>query len=186
MKIFKLIVFGCISFALAGCQWSGAGDELVAVSEQPLQDSQVPVPSRPETAVVDDAAAANECVLTGCGGESIDLLAGREWVVEDLDGGGIIDRSRITLEFDATSNRLSGRASCNRYTAGYTLSGERLSITGAAATRMACAPSLMNQEQKFFRILEGIDRFDIDPTGALVLSGSAGTMKAYPASPAPR
>jgi len=121
-------------------------------------------------------------VLTGCGGESIDLLAGREWVVEDLDGGGIIDRSRITLEFDAASSRLAGRGSCNRYTAGYTLSGEGLNITGVAATRMACAPALMNQEQKFFRILEGIGHFDIDATGALVLTGSAGTMKAYPAS----
>jgi heat shock protein HslJ len=37
----------------------------------------------------------------------------------------------------------------------------------------------MNQEQKFFRILEGVNRFDIDATGALVLSGTAGTMKAY-------
>jgi heat shock protein HslJ/uncharacterized lipoprotein YbaY len=125
-------------------------------------------------------------VLTGCGGEAIDLLAGREWVVEDLDGGGIIDRSRITLEFDPESGRAYGLASCNRYNAGYTLGGEGISFSGAAATMMACAPALMNQEQKFFRILEGVNRFDIDETGALRLSGEAGTMKAYATSLPPR
>lgn len=118
-------------------------------------------------------------VLAGCGGEAIDLLAGREWVVEDLDGGGIIDRSRITIEFDPETGRVFGRGSCNRYNGTYTLSGEGLSFGGAAATMMACAEALMNQEQKFFRILAGINRFDIDATGALLLSGSAGTMKAY-------
>jgi heat shock protein HslJ/uncharacterized lipoprotein YbaY len=118
-------------------------------------------------------------VLSGCGGEAIDLLAGREWVVEDLDGGGIIDRSRVTLEFDAESGRVHGRGSCNRYNAGFSLTGEGISFSGAAATMMACPEALMNQEQKFFRILEGVNRFDIDATGALVLSGTAGTMKAY-------
>lgn len=123
-------------------------------------------------------------VLTGCGGEAVDLLTGREWVVEDLDGGGIIDRSRITLEFDPESSRVYGRGSCNRYNAGFTLSGEGISFSNAAATMMACAPALMDQEQKFFRILGGINRFDIDATGALLLSGSGGSMKAY-ASTAP-
>lgn len=125
-------------------------------------------------------------VLSGCGGEPIELLAGREWVVEDLDGGGIIDRSRITLEFDPESGRVYGRGSCNRYTGGFTLTGEGISFSGAAATMMACAPALMNQEQKFFRILEGSNRFDIDATGALQLSGTAGTMKAYAATLPPR
>jgi heat shock protein HslJ/uncharacterized lipoprotein YbaY len=125
-------------------------------------------------------------VLTGCGGEAIDLLAGREWVVEDLDGGGIIDRSRISIEFDTESGRVHGLASCNRYNAAFSLTGEGISFSGAAATMMACPEALMNQEQKFFRILEGVNRFDIDQTGALLLSGTAGTMKAYPTSLPPR
>ena len=119
-------------------------------------------------------------VLAGCGGEAIDLLAGREWVVEDLDGGGIIDRSRITIEFEPDTGRVFGRGSCNRYNAGFSLTGEGISFSGAAATMMACPEALMDQEQKFFRILAGVNRFDIDATGALRLSGTAGTMKAYP------
>jgi heat shock protein HslJ len=125
-------------------------------------------------------------VLTGCGGEPVDLLRGHEWVVEDLDGGGIIDSSRISIEFDAESGRVHGLASCNRYSAGYALGGEGLSFSGATATRRACAPALMHQEQKFFQILAGTYRFDIDATGALLLSGSAGSMKAYATTPAPR
>lgn len=110
-----------------------------------------------------------EGVLQGCGGESIDLLAGVEWVVEDIDGAGIVDSSRVTLEFDAASRRVAGRSGCNRYNAAFDLSGEGLSIGPAAATRMACAPALMEQEQRFFGLMPRISRFDIDPTGALLL-----------------
>ena len=110
-----------------------------------------------------------EGVLQGCGGESIDLLAGVEWVVEDIDSAGIVDSARVTLEFDAASRRLAGRGGCNRYNAAFDLSGEGLSIGPVAATRMACAPALMEQEQRFFALLARISRFDIDPTGALSL-----------------
>jgi len=110
-----------------------------------------------------------EAELKGCGGESIDLLAGVEWVVEDMDRSGIIDASRLTLEFDAAARRVAGRGGCNRYNAAFDLSGEGLSIGPAAATRMACASALMEQEQRFFALLSRISRFDIDPTGALLL-----------------
>jgi hypothetical protein len=36
--------------------------------------------------------------LGGCGGDPLDLLAGPEWVVEDIGGRGIIDASRVTLD----------------------------------------------------------------------------------------
>jgi heat shock protein HslJ len=108
-------------------------------------------------------------VLEGCGGESIDLLAGVEWVVEDLDSAGIVERSQVTLEFDAASRRLAGQGGCNRYTAAFDLSGEGLSIGPAAATKMACAAAVMEQEQRVFALLARISRFDIDPTGALLL-----------------
>ncbi|MDX5403582.1 MAG: META domain-containing protein [Rhodobacterales bacterium] len=110
-----------------------------------------------------------EGALQGCGGEPIDLLAGVEWVVEDIDNAGIVDSSRVTLEFDAASRRVAGRGGCNRYNSAFDLSGEGLSIGPAAATRMACAPALMEQEQRFFALMSRISRFDIDPTGALLL-----------------
>lgn len=108
-------------------------------------------------------------VLQGCGGDSIDLLAGIAWQIEDLDNAGIIDNSMMTLAFDAPTRRLAGLAGCNRFNAAFDLSGEGLSIGPAAVTRMACVTALMEQEQRLLSTLERITRFDIDDTGALLL-----------------
>ncbi|MCZ2096154.1 MAG: META domain-containing protein [Anaerolineae bacterium] len=111
--------------------------------------------------------------LSGCGGDPTTLLLGTEWVVEDLRGGGIVDRSRMTLKFGA-DGRVAGGASCNRYTAGYSLTGEGLTISKPASTMMACAPALMQQERLFFDLLAQVRRFTVDPTGALVLHAADG------------
>jgi len=83
------------------------------------------------------------------------------------------DRSRVTLNFGADS-RVGGAASCNRYTAAYALTGEGLAISKAAATTMACAPSLMQQERLFLDLPGQVRRFTLDATGALVLHATDG------------
>lgn len=103
----------------------------------------------------------------GCGGNPADLLIGAEWVVEDI-AGGMVDRSRATLMFSPAGG-LTGRASCNTFTSRYTISGEGLTIEPAAATRMACARSLMQQEDRFLDILPKVRRFEITANGALRL-----------------
>jgi heat shock protein HslJ/membrane-bound inhibitor of C-type lysozyme len=82
--------------------------------------------------------------------------------------GGIIDRSRATLSF-GPDGRVAGRASCNNYTAQYTLTGEGLTVSKAAGTMMACEPALMRQEQLFLDVLQNVRRFDLGPDGALIL-----------------
>lgn len=111
--------------------------------------------------------------LSGCGGSPASLLTGAEWVVEDIGGKGIIDRSRATLNFDE-DGRLTGRASCNTYGASWTLSGEGLTLSEAHSTLMACSPALTAQEREFLRLLESVQRFDIGADGALVLHSSDG------------
>lgn len=111
--------------------------------------------------------------LSGCGGDSQSLLTGDEWVVEDINRQGIIDASRITLQFD-TSGRLHGRASCNQYTTTYELT-EQIDIGQAITTRKACAPALMNQEQRFLSLLAQIVLIDFDQKGALLLSTADGS-----------
>ena len=115
--------------------------------------------------------------LTGCGGAPARLLQGGEWVVEDINGGGIIDRSRVTLNF-WQDGRVSGRASCNNLMGHYQLSGEGLQLGRLATTRMACAPALMEQEQRVLATLEQVQRFDVDETGALLLHSADGVLKA--------
>jgi heat shock protein HslJ/membrane-bound inhibitor of C-type lysozyme len=110
---------------------------------------------------------------TGCGGDRQRLLRGAVWVVEDLAGAGIIDRSRVTIEF-LEGNRIAGRASCNRYTGPYELRGEGIGIGPLASTRMACAPALMNQEDRFLKLLAQVNSVLIGQQGQLLLSTPEG------------
>ncbi|MCI1192968.1 META domain-containing protein [Calidifontimicrobium sp. SYSU G02091] len=110
---------------------------------------------------------------SGCGGDPRELLVGDEWRVERLDGRAPVDRSRITLRF-GNDGRLTGSASCNRFSAPWQLHGEGLRIGPAVATRMACPPPLMDQEDRFLRLLERVTRFEIAADGALVLVAGDG------------
>lgn len=112
-------------------------------------------------------------VYRGCGGDPAALLQGPAWTVEALDGDGLPERPPATLNFGA-DGRVAGSASCNRYTAAYVLTGETLSVRGAATTRRACTPALMAQEQRFLAALQSVQRFELDPGGTLRLLGERG------------
>jgi len=107
-------------------------------------------------------------VTNGCGGDPEALLLGPEWVVEDIGGRGIIDSSRVTLNFQA-DQRVSGRASCNQFSGGWNLSGEGVGFTRMASTKRACAPALMSQENRFLSLLGEVRRFDVGRHGELLL-----------------
>ena len=143
----------------------GARDIIITISDDYCEDVMSGMPY-PETAMLREG----EATLNGCGGNSVDLLAVGEWVVEDIGNGGIVDNSRVTMVFEPTG-RVSGRASCNTYSGAFTLTGEGVSFGPLATTRMACAPALMNQEMKFLTLLGLVERFEIDETGALLLYG---------------
>jgi heat shock protein HslJ/membrane-bound inhibitor of C-type lysozyme len=107
-------------------------------------------------------------LFRGCGGRPIDLLLGAEWVIEDIGGAGLVDRSRATLRF-GDDGKVGGRASCNIFTGSYTLTGESLAFGKSAGTMMACAPALMEQERRLLDLLQAVHRFEISDSGALVL-----------------
>ena len=168
-----------MSFTLADPQMTPDGDILVAATHatDPLRaemirrqgicrDSMTGMP-HPETVEL----TMGDNTLTGCGGAPADLLTGRTWVVEDIAGAGIVDASRVTLGF-GTDGRVAGSGGCNRWFAGYGLTGEALTIGQAGSTMMACPDALMAQERRFFEALATVTGFDIDGTGALVLLAS--------------
>jgi len=147
----------------------GDGHEItVTVTDRVCADdmSGMPYPSA-VTAVVDGKE------YRGCGGEPATLLQGKEWVVEDIDRGGIIDRSRVTLNFDA-QGRVFGRSGCNTYNGRYTLTGENLTVASPVTTLKACAESLMQQERRFLEILGDVQRFEFSEIGALILHAANG------------
>ena len=90
------------------------------------------------------------------------------WVVEDILGGGIIDDSRVTLDF--REQRVGGRASCNSYQGTWSLEDGQLSIVDVAVTMMACPEAILNQERRFLDALASTDGMRFDDTGALILT----------------
>lgn len=145
---------------------SNGPDSAMKIYEEVCADvmSGMTYPNR-VTVTVDDNT------YEGCGGDPRDLLTGGEWIVEDLGGGGVIDKAQTSLNFDQ-QGRVSGSGACNRFNAAYRLTGEGISFGPIAATKKACPPAVMAQEALFFEILAAVTNFNIAEDGALVLSGA--------------
>ena len=94
---------------------------------------------------------------------------------DDIGGRGVIDNGQTTRAFDA-EGRVAGSGGCNRYFGPVTIEGSTIRFGDLGATRMACVPALMDQEQKFFDALAATRsyRFD-DPGNKLVFLGEDGT-----------
>lgn len=147
----------------------GNGSQAVMLRENAIcRDTMTGVPY-PETV----SLSLGDETLTGCGGAAADLLTQRTWVVSQFGDRDVISGSRVTLGFDS-SGRVAGSSGCNRWFAGYDLTGESLTFRQSGATMMACAAHYMAQEQAFFTALTQVRGFDIDDSGALLLLGADG------------
>lgn len=99
-----------------------------------------------------------------------------EWLVVSIGGLGALDRAQTTLVI-AADGTVSGTGGCNSYHGKAEIAGARLSFGPLAATRMACTPSVMAQEQKFFSTLDRVQAWRIDPlTRHLFLMDLTGTV----------
>lgn len=105
--------------------------------------------------------------FSGCGGEPFDLLRG-EWTVEEIIGEPIVKGSLVTLNFQ-DDDQVNGSASCNRYFASFTLTGESLTFSKPGASMMMCEEALMDQERNFLDVLASVNHFAIAPDGRLTL-----------------
>lgn len=148
---------------------SSAGRPITAtILDRPCADAATGMP-RPFTVRVEYAGQT----LQGCGGETETLLRGEPWVVQEIAGAPLVRGSRVSLAFD-DQGRVTGTASCNNFTAPYTLTGEGLTIGAAAATRKACAPAVMKQEAAFLAALAAVQRIEVTADGTLVLHTASG------------
>ena len=86
------------------------------------------------------------------GASGSERLEGPTWLAEHIKGGGVIDNAQSTLVF-ASGGRVTGTGGCNRLFATATIAGDALMFGGVGTTRMACAPALMDQEQRFLGAL---------------------------------
>jgi heat shock protein HslJ len=115
---------------------------------------------------------------------TLPILEGTVWQVEDIDSGGIIDQSMITMDF-SEDGRIVGSTGCNRYFGDAAIARDVLSLGGIGSTRRACTPALMDQEQRFLNALNDSARFAIDKEAWLVVYDAEGVerLRAIKADP---
>jgi heat shock protein HslJ len=86
-------------------------------------------------------------------------LLNTEWLLEDLDGSGVVDHARATLSFPE-AGKVAGNGSCNRFFATAEIHGDAVKLGALGSTRMACPEAVMNQESKYLEALQGAERFE--------------------------
>jgi heat shock protein HslJ len=91
----------------------------------------------------------------------IKSLVGTEWLLEDIGGKGVIDDARATLVF-REGMKLGGRGTVNRFGAPIRIENGKPVIGPMVSTRMAGAPALMDQEQKYLKALERATAIKLD------------------------
>lgn len=96
-------------------------------------------------------------------------LAGGPWVVEDVNGGGVIDNARLDMIFDVTELRVSGHAGCNSFNGSFVETGAVVQFGPLMTTRKMCAPALMDLEGKLLSALQAATSVTYDATGAAML-----------------
>ncbi|GAB1382701.1 hypothetical protein MASR1M50_10210 [Burkholderiales bacterium] len=100
-------------------------------------------------------------------------LLGGEWVIEDIAGAGVIDRTHAFLRF-LPDGRLVGSATCNSLRGRHQSAARTLRLTLTATSRKQCAPALMHQEGRLLKLLPRVTHYRIDDTGALRLRTATG------------
>lgn len=118
--------------------------------------------------------AEEPAVVAGVG-----ALTAHEWLLEDIKGGGVIDRLRLTIRIDA-AGKVSGHSGCNRFggqaemKSGQDTSGE-ISFGALFSTRMACMDDARNnQEAAYLAALAEVAGWRTDENGLLHLTDANG------------
>jgi heat shock protein HslJ len=110
-------------------------------------------------------------LVAACGGEEEGAATGApglEGVPWMLTSGG--EHAPSATFADGT---VAGSSGCNRYTATYTLDGDRLKIGPAITTKMACGPPADTIERGYLAALERVATWRVDD-GELVLADTQG------------
>jgi heat shock protein HslJ len=98
-------------------------------------------------------------------------LDGTSWVVTAINGTPALAGHQPTITF--AGDRASGLASCNQFNAGFSQTGNTLTLTPGALTAMACTPqTVMTQEQSFTAALAATASIRSAGSGAELLDAS--------------
>lgn len=148
-KVFKVLLFSCICFFMAGCSASTQQDTIKI--EQ-------------NTAKVEELSASSE-----------ELLREIHWKLIGIRGKAVIykeNEREAYLIFKLKNNHLQGFGGCNILMGAYTLGkGSGLTFSQLASTKMAC--SYMEDELDFLKALSQVESYAI-VEGVLMLRKANG------------
>lgn len=110
-----------------------------------------------------------------CGGEWQDIL----WKLKSYGPSGNlqtpVENTDITAQFDSEGKRVTGSSGCNSYFADYSFDSSKcgLEISAIGATKKACLePGVMQQEQKYFELLQNAEIIAIKVGELTITSGT--------------
>lgn len=114
------------------------------------------------------------------GADTSDLKPeGTTWVLKAYgDEGNLIQAlpdKEVTLIFYEEDKSAGGNGGVNSYGGDYTIDGNNITISNLMSTEMAGPEPLMNQEAKFFKILQSAESFDIGGQ-TLTITGTEGML----------
>jgi heat shock protein HslJ len=94
------------------------------------------------------------------------------------------EQAEPQLLFASDARQVSGSGGCNRITGGFTLEGDRVHLGTLAGTMMACTNG-MEQEQRFLKALNHVERYHLNGQQLELLDGSGSVLARFEAA-APR
>ena len=103
-------------------------------------------------------------------------IAANDWRLVEINGTAAVPADaarRPTLRFSADSARASGSGGCNSYGGTAAINGPSLQISRVISTKRACVDAALNeQETRFFRALESVDRYAISADTLRLFNGA--------------
>ncbi|MFN8474653.1 MAG: META domain-containing protein [Anaerolineae bacterium] len=165
----------------------------VAATVQPAQGAPKAAATAQAT-VATGAAAAGAATATvpqtsAPAGSTAVALEGPVWKLESYaDNSGqtvnALPNTNVTAEFKA--GRVNGNAGCNTYFAGYKVDGNKLTISAAGSTMMACAdPAVMAQESAYLQALGKAATYQITGDTLAISDANGNVILTFKATPAP-
>jgi heat shock protein HslJ len=93
------------------------------------------------------------CSQTGKLQMNVDQFRSTDWVLEEIDGNAVADQVQSTIRFQG-NDRIAGWGGCNRYFANYQSGRKFFKVGPIGSTRRICPPVVMEQEERFFSVLQ--------------------------------
>ena len=93
---------------------------------------------------------------------------GQNWLLEDIQGAGVIDLAQTTLSFEE-DGRVNGNGACNRYFGEVDLAEANVTFGPMGSTKMLCPEAIMKQEDRFFKALGNVSSFNADQNYLLLM-----------------